>query len=122
MITTELKDFVSNWLFLRRQAIRLSLFCRLADMKQRAHNKKYYVIVYGGRLRMFSDAELQRKYYYGALKSPVSYVKHKALYSTPSPSSSRKLSPKEKEEMRKQRKKAIATYSKFVQKQVKNLK
>lgn len=118
MFIPELKEFAANWFELRRKAIQLNLFCRLADMKQRAYNKNFYVIVYAGKLRMFSDSELQRKYYYGGLKAPVSHVKSQALYRTYKPSEKKNITLKEKAKIKLERETAKKAYLKYVQKNI----
>lgn len=47
-IIQDLKEawkWLGDWLYLRRHAIRLRLAMSLADMKQRAYNKRYFVVV-----------------------------------------------------------------------------
>jgi hypothetical protein len=35
----------SNWLFYKRQSVKMSLAIRLADVKQRAFNKQYHIML-----------------------------------------------------------------------------
>ena len=47
-IHSDFKDAVvafQNWLFFRRQSFKMGLAIRLADMKQRAWNKQYHVML-----------------------------------------------------------------------------
>lgn len=47
-IISDFKEFriwFLNWLFYRRHAIKMSLAIRLADMKQKAFNKQYHVML-----------------------------------------------------------------------------
>lgn len=41
----DFKTWLHNWLFYRRHAIKLRLAISLADMKQRAFNKRYFVVI-----------------------------------------------------------------------------
>lgn len=41
----EAKDTLKEWLFCRRYSIKLSMAKRLADMKQSAFNKQYFVVL-----------------------------------------------------------------------------
>lgn len=41
----ELRVWLSNWLFYRRHAIKMGLAIRLADMKQKAFNKRFHVML-----------------------------------------------------------------------------
>lgn len=41
----EAKQSLREWFFYRRQSIRMGLAIRLADMKQRAWNKQYHVML-----------------------------------------------------------------------------
>ena len=41
----EFRVWLFNWLFYRRQSIKMSLAMKLADIKQRAYNKRYHVML-----------------------------------------------------------------------------
>lgn len=41
----EAKDTIKEWLFYRRYSIKLSMAKKLADMKQAAFNKQYFVVL-----------------------------------------------------------------------------
>jgi hypothetical protein len=41
----ELRLWLSDWIFCKRRAIKMSLAIRLADIKQRAFNKQYHVML-----------------------------------------------------------------------------
>lgn len=41
----EYRVWLGNWLFYRRHAIKMGLAIRLADMKQKAFNKQYHVML-----------------------------------------------------------------------------
>jgi hypothetical protein len=41
----EFRVWAHNWLFYRRQSFKMSLAIRLADIKQRAFNKQYHVMI-----------------------------------------------------------------------------
>jgi hypothetical protein len=41
----EYKAWIQNWMFYRRHAIKMSLAIRLADIKQKAYNKQYHVMI-----------------------------------------------------------------------------
>ena len=47
-ILSDFKEYwvwLQNWLFYRRHALKMNLAIRLADMKQRAFNKQYHVML-----------------------------------------------------------------------------
>ncbi|MDR1089934.1 MAG: hypothetical protein LBL79_02570 [Prevotella sp.] len=43
----EYRIWLLNWLFYRRHAIKMNLAIRLADMKQKAFNKQFHVLLMG---------------------------------------------------------------------------
>ena len=60
----ELKTWLSDWLFYRRRAIKMKLAISLADMKQRAFNKRYFVVLLetgrGDKLVSINNAEFKK--------------------------------------------------------------
>jgi hypothetical protein len=59
---SELRAWILKWLFLRRQAFKMSLAIGLADLKQRAYNRQYHVMLIelpqGDRLVSVSKNEI----------------------------------------------------------------
>jgi hypothetical protein len=41
----EYNVWIQNWMFYRRHAMKMSLAIRLADIKQKAYNKQYHVMI-----------------------------------------------------------------------------
>jgi hypothetical protein len=41
----EYRVWVHNWMFYRRHAVKMSLAIRLADIKQKAYNRQYHVMI-----------------------------------------------------------------------------
>jgi len=47
-ILSDLKEFgvwISNWFFYRRQSIKMTLAIKLADIKQKAFNRQYHIML-----------------------------------------------------------------------------
>lgn len=104
IIRADAKDAVialQNWLFYRRMSFKMSLAIRLADMKQRAWNKQYHVMLLelpsGEKLVSINNLDIER------LKRKKWLPKHTSMYdmresifySTPQ-SRNNKSTPKER--------------------------
>ncbi|MDR1455216.1 MAG: hypothetical protein LBJ01_06160 [Tannerella sp.] len=85
----ELCGWMRDWMFYRRQSVRMSLAIRLADMKQRAFNRQYHVMIMalpqGERLVSVSRQEMQAFKRKGWLprKAGRLELERSVFYSTP---------------------------------------
>lgn len=86
----EFKVFVCNWLFYRRQSLKMSLAIRMADIKQKAWNKQYHVVLLEGSsedklvtINRNDFLRLQRKKWLPRHIGWSDFLKTSAFYSTP---------------------------------------
>jgi len=84
----EYKAWLSNWLFCRRHAFKMSLAIRLADMKQKAFNKRYFIMLmetsHGDKLVSFNNNEFDSMKRKKWLPRTMSYLdlEKEAFYQT----------------------------------------
>ena len=85
----ELRVWLSDFLFFRRHAFKLALAIRLANMKQRAFNKRYYVMLIetskGDRLTSINNDEFKTFKRRGWLPKRMTHLdlEREAFYQTP---------------------------------------
>lgn len=94
IVRTDFREFLAtlrNWIYFRRMSIRMGLAIRLADMKQRAYNKQYHVLIMelpSGAERLFSlnNREIEsfkRKRWLPKHVTMLDLRKDSIFYSTP---------------------------------------
>lgn len=92
-LASDFKEFrtgLGNWLFYRRHAMKMSLAIALADMKQRAFNRRFHVMLMelpGGKNRLVSISRqeilnLKRKKWLPK-DAGLLELQHSIFYSTP---------------------------------------
>jgi calcineurin-like phosphoesterase family protein len=111
----EFKAWLTDWIFYRRHAVKMSLAIRLADLKQKAFNKQYHIMLLSlpGREKLVSvnrkDIERLKRKKWLPRNTSFFDLKHdgSVFYSTPLYRNN-KSSPKE----RKEAKEKYARYAK----------
>jgi hypothetical protein len=85
----EFREWLRNWLFYRRQAFKMGLAIRLADIKQRAFNRQYHVMLLvlptGEKLTSVSrrDIQLFKRKKWLPKKMGMVELERSIFYSTP---------------------------------------
>lgn len=85
----EYKIWFNNWVFYRRHAIKMGLAIRLADIKQKAFNRQYHVMILelpqGNRLVSVSRSDIQMFKYKKWLPKHLGSIElsKSIFYSTP---------------------------------------
>jgi hypothetical protein len=85
----DLLNWLSEWLLFRRQSFKMSLAIRLADMKQRAFNRQYHVMLMalpkGDRLVSANRDEIMafRRKKWLPPKTGMAELQRSIFYSTP---------------------------------------
>lgn len=91
-IVSDFKEFriwFLNWLFYRRHALKMKLAIRLADMKQKAFNKRYFIMLLelpsGDRLVSINNDEFKKLKLKKWLPKDMSYLdlEDQSFYQTP---------------------------------------
>lgn len=91
-IVSDFKEFriwFLNWLFYRRHAIKMNLAIRLADMKQKAFNKRYFIMLLelpsGDRLVSINNDEFKKLKIKKWLPKNMNYLdlEEQSFYQTP---------------------------------------
>jgi len=99
--------WLSNWSFYKRQSIKMSLAIRLADIKQKAFNKQYHIMILslpqGEKLVSVSKSDIQIMIRKKWLPKDISYFSlihgNSIFYSTPL-SRNNKSTPEERKSAR----------------------
>lgn len=91
-IVSDFKEFriwFFNWLFYRRHTIKMNLAIRLADMKQKAFNKRYFIMLLelpsGDRLVSINNDEFKKLKTKKWLPKNMNYLdlEEQSFYQTP---------------------------------------
>ena len=114
----EAKDTLKEWLFYRRQSFKMSLAIKMADIKQKAWNKQYHVVLLSlpaedklVTIRRNDFFRYQRKKWIPKHIRWTDFLRSSVFYSTPL-SRNNKVSKEDRE-------KAKAKYMKYAKKYMK---